>query len=338
MGNSIGNSVVLTLFGESHGMEIGAVLDGMAPGIAVSEAEIAAWLSERRPQDEVDTARREPDRFRVVSGVFNGYTTGAPICILIPNEDVKSGDYEAFHGLARPSHADYTAYMKYKGFEDYRGGGHFSGRITAGIVAVGAIALKALKNKGIDISTKLIRCGGIEGDEKCMREAVLQAKAENDSVGGVVQTVVTGLPAGIGNPWFDSVEGAISKGVFAIGGVKGIEFGAGFQIADMRGSEANDSLYYDNGKVLTRTNNSGGVNGGITNGMPVVFNTAIKPTPSIGKIQQTIDFLHETEAELKLSGRHDPAIVRRICPVITSMTAIVLCDLIALEYGTDYLR
>lgn len=378
MSNSIGNSVILTLFGESHGPETGAVLDGMAAGIPISEEEISDWLLQRRPRSSTETARHERDNFHIVSGVFNGYTTGAPICITIPNEDVRSGDYEAFHGLARPSHADYVAHVKYHGYEDYRGGGHFSGRITAPLVAVGAIAMKALNQKGIFIGTHILRCGGIcdapfstteiqpveqpeeakhlqeklvkeikwvnthdfpviSHVEKQMSAAIQQARNERDSIGGVVQTAVAGLPTGVGKPWFDSVEGCIARAVFAIGGVKGVEFGTGFSLADLRGSQANDSFFINEGKVQTRTNHSGGINGGITNGMPIVFNTAVKPTSSIARTQHTIDFLKGVDADLLLKGRHDPAIVRRICPVITSMTAIVSCDMLAMEYGTDYL-
>lgn len=334
MKNSIGTNVILTLFGESHGDEIGVVLDGMAPGIEVSEEFIASQLSKRRPQGPTETARVESDKFRIVSGVFNGYTTGAPICIIIPNENKRSVDYEANKGVARPSHADYTAHVKYCGFEDYRGGGHFSGRITAGIVAAGAIALKALERKGIAIDTQILSCGG-GGD---VETEILNAKNDLDSVGGKVQTVITGLQAGVGEPWFDSLEGVIAKAVFAIGGVKGVEFGAGFRFAEMRGSEANDQFCLKNGKIETLTNNNGGINGGISNGMPIVFNTAVKPTPSIAREQQSVNFLTGKEEKIEIKGRHDPAIVRRICIVITSIVAVVLCDMLSLKGGTDSLR
>ncbi|MCQ2117867.1 MAG: chorismate synthase [Bacteroidales bacterium] len=456
MKNSIGTSVILTVFGESHGPQIGAVLDGMAPGIQVDEKFIAQQLNKRRPCGTGESARVEEDEFQIVSGVFNGRTTGAPICILIPNKDVRSEDYKKNLGLARPSHADFVAHVKYNGFEDWRGGGHFSGRITAGIVAIGAIALSALKSRGINIGTHILKCAGVsdipfgcgkdaevpassvtdgqeaqlpESKEKCprtaksvaaesgydyckivseqlevlenklfpvldnveqeMQERILAAKNSGDSVGGVVQTAVTGLPAGVGEPWFDSLEGALSKAMFAIGGVKGVEFGSGFAMADMLGSQANDSLYYtvgdmnsgadsstvsnameqfssevnnehirpetfssdevknlasDHGKlhelqamVRTRSNNNGGINGGISNGMPVVFNLAVKPTPSIAVPQETVNMITGENATLKIVGRHDPAIVRRICPVVTAMTAIVLCDMLALAFGTNWL-
>ena len=361
MKNSIGSSVILTLFGESHGEEIGVVLDGMAPGIEVNLEAIEEALSKRRPQGPTDTARREADHFRIVSGVFNGHTTGTPICILIPNENTRSQDYEKSAGLARPGHADYAAHVKYAGFEDYRGGGHFSGRITAGIVAAGAIVTQALKAKGIRIGTHILSCGDIcdrafdnfEADfnelekkdfpvlepvEQQMKDYILSAKHELDSVGGRIQTAITGLPAGVGEPWFDSLEGVLSRAVFAIGGIKGIEFGAGFAFAEMKGSQANDAFFNENGSIKTRTNNNGGINGGISNGMPIVFNCAVKPTPSISRPQDTVDLSTGQDARLNLVGRHDPAIIRRICIVISSITAIVICDEMAKKFGTDWLR
>lgn len=370
MKNSIGTNVILTLFGESHGPAIGAVLDGLAAGIPVDEAFIASQLAKRRPQGPVDTARREKDPFQILSGVKDGFTTGSPVCIVIPNEDTRSADYEATKGLARPSHADYVAQVKYGGFQDYRGGGHFSGRVTAAIVAAGAIALKALAAKGIRIGTHILECGGVrdtdlnalatpdglalldsyvdalgeknfpvvEDIEEAVTAKILEAKEDCDSLGGIIQTAVTGLEPGLGEPWFDSLEGVLSKALFAIGGIKGVEFGAGFGFASMKGSQANDSFCIEDGKVLTRTNNNGGINGGISNGMPVVFNCAVKPTPSIAREQRTVNFLEGQDRPLCLKGRHDPAIVRRICIVVTSLVAIVLCDVLATSKGTDYLK
>ena len=361
MKNSLGTSVILTLFGESHGSEIGAVLDGFAPGIPVDEAFIAAQLAKRRPQGRTDTARREPDAFRIVSGVFNGRTTGAPICILIPNSDTRSADYEKSLGLPRPSHADYVAHVKYAGYEDWRGGGHFSGRITAALVAVGAIALAALRSKGIRIGTHILRCGDVRDAEfndlehemeileskdfpvispveEAMTEQILAAREQGDSIGGIIQTAVTGLEAGIGEPWFSSLEGVLANALFSIGGIKGVEFGSGFGFADLRGSQANDAFYLEDKQIRTKTNHNGGINGGISNGMPLVFNCAVKPTPSISQPQQTVNLLTGEEATLQLSGRHDPAIIRRICPVVTSLVGIVLCDQLALRHGTDWLR
>ncbi len=362
MKNSIGTSVVLTLSGESHGSGIVAILDGMAPGVPVSEEFIGRQLSLRRPCGAGETARREKDEFRIVSGVLDGHTTGAPIAILIPNEDVRSADYQSFDGLARPSHADFAAHVKYAGFEDRRGGGHFSGRITAGIVAAGAIALSALKAKGISIGTHILSCAGVSdvpfdldpaaqierldgmafpviSDVRAsMEERILEARSSGDSVGGVIQTAVCGLPAGVGEPWFGSVEGVIANAMLSVGAVKGIEFGSGFALAGMKGSEANDPWCPGPDGPRTLSNHNGGVNGGITNGMPLVFSAVVKPTPSIGLPQQTVDLDGEKGATITITGRHDPAIVRRICIVATSITAIALCDLLALRFGTDYLR
>lgn len=357
MKNTFGQSVTVTVFGESHGAAIGAVIDGLAPGIPVDTGYIERQLSRRRPSFKTDTARRENDAYNIVSGVFNGKTTGTPICIIIPNENTKSGDYD--YGKARPSHADYAAYCKYHGFEDYRGGGHFSGRITAAIVAAGAILSCALDRLGISVGTHILSCCGVADrefsdfgvdiqtlknsdfpvlDTGCaekMTERIEKIAAEGDSVGGKIQTAVSGLPSGLGEPWFDSVESSISHAVFSIGGIKGIEFGTGFGCCEMLGSEFNDSFREDGGRIITETNNNGGINGGITNGMPVVFNCAVKPTPSIYKKQKTVDFINGVNAELQIRGRHDPAIIRRICPVVDGVTAVVLCDMLAQRYGTD---
>lgn len=361
MKNTIGNNVSLTLFGESHGEAIGAVLDGIAPGIKVVEEFIDYQLSLRRPSGQISTAREEKDNYKILSGVFNGYTTGTPICIVIPNEDTKTKDYSEIMNKARPGHADFTAFSKYHGYEDYRGGGHFSGRITAGMVAAGAIAISALKNRGIFIGTHILKCGGIEDDafidynsqitalnskdfavindktaEK-MQSEILKAKQNGDSVGGVLETAVTGIPAGVGEPWFDTVEGMLSHALFSIPAVKGVEFGMGFSIADMLGSTANDIFYFENSAVKTKTNNNGGINGGITNGMPILFRCAIKPTPTIAKSQETVDFVNKTDTEIAAKGRHDPCIVHRARVVVDSITAIVLCDMLQGRFGTDWL-
>lgn len=361
MSNSIGKNVILTLFGESHGPYIGVVIDGLSAGIKVNEDFINEQLAKRRPSLNIETARVEKDKFEIVSGVLNGYTTGMPLCIIIPNENTKSGDYDKTFGLARPSHADYVAHMKYSGFEDYRGGGHFSGRLTAAIVAAGAICLDALKKKNILIGTHILRCGKvydtpfnnveeeiniinnkdfpvISDCDKAMADEIFKVKMDNDSIGGIIQTAICNLPVGLGEPWFDSFEGIISNALFSIGGIKGVEFGAGFGFADLTGSTANDQFTYRMGQVVTKTNNSGGVNGGITNGMPVIFNAAVKPTPSISKPQDTIDFINNKEATLEITGRHDPAIIRRICIVVTSLVAIVVCDVLSGTYGKDYLK
>lgn len=361
MNNSFGRNVVLTLFGESHGSAVGAVLDGLAPGIPVDEALIAAQLELRRPFGDLGTARCEEDRFTIVSGVFDGKTTGTPLCILIPNEETRSGDYEALRHLARPGHADYTAQCKYHGFQDYRGGGHFSGRLTAPIVAAGAVALAALRTRGIHIGTHILRCGGASdrgfedlradiakvnesrfavldaGAAEDMSCRIRQAAEQGDSVGGVLETAVIGLPAGVGEPWFDTVEGVLSHALFSIPAVKGVQFGAGFDMADALGSQYNDSFAVENGQIVTRTNHNGGVNGGITNGMPVLFRCMVKPTPSIRQSQQTVDFERMENSAIQISGRHDPAIIPRARVVVDSVTALVLCDLLTGRFGTDYL-
>ncbi len=361
MKNTLGSNVSITLFGESHGTAIGAVVDGLPAGIKVNDDFISHQLDLRRPVGKISTPRQESDKFNIVSGVFNGKTTGTPICIVIPNENTHSKDYSKTYGKARPGHADYTAFCKYNGCEDYRGGGHFSGRITAGLVAAGAIAIESLSKKGIKIGTHISKCAGIEdtpfsdlekdvnllsdkmfavlNDEKGeqMIKNIEKAAEDGDSVGGVLETAVIGLPVGVGEPWFDSVESLLSHALFSIPAVKGVEFGAGFSCADMRGSEMNDSFTLNDGKVTTKTNNNGGVNGGITNGMPVMFKCAVKPTPSISKDQETIDFINNENTVLSVKGRHDPCIVHRARVVVDSITALVLCDLLSQKFGVDWL-
>ena len=359
MKNTFGQSVSVTLFGESHGAEIGAVIDGLAPGLCVDEEFIRHQLSLRRPHGKISTSRVESDPFRIVSGVFEGRTTGTPLCILIPNTNTRSGDYEK--GLPRPGHADYTAECKYHGYQDYRGGGHFSGRITAALVAVGAIAISALRQNGIRIGTHISSLAGVPdrsfGDldtdleqlngmlfpvldpqaSDAMRGEIERAASVGDSVGGILETAVLGLPAGVGEPWFDTVEGVLAHALFSIPAVKGVEFGAGFGFANLRGSEANDGLRVENGRIVTATNHNGGINGGITNGMPVIFRCAVKPTPSIFCDQDSVDLKTMQNATLSLKGRHDPAIIHRARVVVDSVTALVLCDLLAQRYGTDFL-
>ncbi len=361
MKNTFGNNISITLFGESHGEAIGAVLDGLPAGIEVDEGFIYHQLNLRKPTGKISTPRKEKDEFKIISGVFNGKTTGTALCITIPNENTKSADYSANYGKARPGHADFTAFSKYNGCEDYRGGGHFSGRVTAGLVAAGAICIDALKKKNIFIGTHMKKCAGIEdapfenlkdnitalsqktfgviddSKEEEMVKNIEKAAAEGDSVGGVLETAVVGVPVGIGEPWFDSVEGVLSHALFSIPAIKGVEFGAGFLCADMKGSEMNDCLLYKDGNVVTKTNNNGGINGGIANGMPLIFSCAVKPTPSIGKAQETIDFINMENAVLKTEGRHDPCIVHRARVVVDSITAIVLCDLLCQKFGTDWL-
>lgn len=360
MKNTIGNSLTVTLFGESHGKAIGAVIDGIASGIKVDEEYIANMLSRRRPKDKLSTPRQEKDEFSILSGVFEGYTIGTPICISIPNADTHSSDYGQLQYKMRPSHADYTANCRYNGFQDYRGGGHFSGRITAALVAAGAMVLPALNKKGIYIGTHIKNIAGINDigftndneivdiskkdfpvlDETAkykMQQKILEAKTQGDSVGGVLETAIIGLPAGVGEPWFDTVEGMLSHAIFSIPAVKGVEFGLGFDFADKCGSEVNDQMYIDGDSVKCYTNNNGGVIGGITNGMPIVFRAAIKPTPTISKEQKTVDINTMSDTTLAARGRHDPCIVHRAAVVIESVTALVIADMLTVKYGTDWL-
>ena len=361
MKNSFGNNIILTLFGESHGEMIGCVLDGLTPGLYVDEDFLRFQLALRRPDGELGTARVEPDTFRIVSGVKDGKTTGTPLCILIENTAARSEDYVNLKNLARPGHADYAAYVKSRGFADLRGGGHFSGRLTAPLVAAGAILLQTLRKKGVVIGTHISRLAGVDDRAFCdlaeelpllnerrfavldeirgeqMKAAVLAAKQDGDSVGGILETAVLGLPAGLGEPWFDTLEGLLSHALFSIPAVKGVEFGDGFRLADLRGSEANDPWRTDGETLVTATNRSGGIHGGITNGMPLVFRCAVKPTPSIAKPQETVDYVNLSNATIQIAGRHDPTIVPRARVVVDSLTALVLADLLTGRYGTDWL-
>ena len=361
MKNTFGDHVSVTIYGESHGSSIGVVIDGLTPGIPVDRDFIAEILSKRRPSGAISTARQEPDPFVIESGVFEGHTTGTPVCIRIPNSDTRSRDYSGTRWLARPSHADYTANQKYHGFEDYRGGGHFSGRITAALVAAGGIVIPALAKKGIYIGTHIARCGGIadrsfgdlaedipslnqmdfavldDGAAEKMQARILEAKGQGDSVGGVLETAVIGLPAGLGEPWYDTVEGVLAHALFSIPGIKGVEFGAGFGISEMTGSQANDPFRMEEGQVTTATNNSGGINGGITNGMPVIVRCAVRPTPTLSMTQNTVDMQTGENAELASKGRHDPCIVHRARIVADCVTALTLCDLLVGRFGADWL-
>lgn len=336
MKNTIGNSLTVTLFGESHGKAIGAVLDGMPSGIEVDEEYIASQLTRRRPKDALSTPRQEKDEYSILSGVFEGHTTGTPICITIPNADTHSSDYGEMQYKMRPSQADYTANCRYNGFQDYRGGGHFSGRITAALVAAGALVIPALNKKGININTNILSIADETAEEK-QKEKILAAKADGNSVGGVLETEVTGIPAGVGEPWFDTVEGMLSHAIFSIPAVKGIEFGLGFGFADKMGSEVNDQMYVDGDTVKCYTNNNGGILGGITNGMPIVFSAVIKPTPTICKEQKTVDINTMSNTTLAARGRHDPCIVHRAAVVVESVTALVVADMLLTKYGTDWL-
>ena len=351
----------VTVFGESHGAGVGVLIDGICPGLRVDEDFIAHQLTLRRPAGKISTARREADEFVIQSGVFNGYTTGSPLCIFIPNTDTRSRDYTP--ELPRPSHADFTAHEKYHGFEDYRGGGHFSGRVTAGLVAAGAIVIDALREKGIYIGSRITSIADVTDNSPTvtdkdtllsladsafavldpvagekMQKAAEDAAANLDSVGGVLETIILGLPSGLGEPWFDGVESQIANAVFGIPAVKGIEFGGGFALSGKRGSEANDQMCIKSGRIATETNNSGGIQGGITNGMPVIFRTAIKPTPSIAIIQKTVNLNTGKESEMIIKGRHDPCIVHRARVVLDSVAALVVADMLTVRHGSDALK
>ena len=357
MADWTGNNIKLSIFGTSHGPYIGASIDGLPAGIKVNEDSIRKALSLRRPGGRISTARVEQDEFEIISGVFNGYTSGDCLTVIIANSDTRSKDYSELKIKPRPSHADYSANVKYDGFNDYRGGGHFSGRLTAAIVALCAIIRDVLSFKGITVGSHIRSIGEIEDDRLSFKKeeldylneqyfAVLneetkdkmlklieEARNSQDSVGGIIETAVLGLPCGIGEPYFDSVESRLASLIFSIGGVKGVEFGSGFDISRMYGHEANDEFAYDNGTVITLTNHNGGINGGITNGMPLVVSTAIKPTPSISRVQRTVSLQTGENCELEIHGRHDPCIVHRARIVVDSLICFGLLDLCISEYG-----
>lgn len=343
-----------TIFGESHGPAIGVVLTGVPAGLELDMEAVGADLSRRAPgQSELTTARKEADLPEILSGMFEGRTTGAPLCAVIRNTDTRSSDYAATRDLARPGHADYPAYVRYGGFQDYRGGGHFSGRLTAPLVFAGAVAKQLLLAHDVRVGAHISSIYGINDaaledwreleaagrkdfpvldDEKGeeMRAAIMQAKGEQDSVGGAIEGAVFGLPPGLGGPDFgDNVEGVFSKYLFAVPAVKAVGFGAGTAFSLMRGSEANDPLFMDDdGSVKAEQNCAGGINGGITNGMPVIFEVTMRPTPSIARAQYTIDMVKRKNAVLELKGRHDPCVVPRAVPVIEAAAALAACELL----------
>lgn len=348
-----GNKIKLSIFGESHGKSLGIVIDGLPSGINLDLDYIEKQMQRRRPgKNKLSTTRKESDSFHILSGIFNNHTTGTPLCAVIYNEDNKSKDYSILKSNMRPGHGDYTGYVKYSGFNDYRGGGHFSGRITAPLLFAGSIAMQMLESKSINIGSRIKKIYNIEDTDipkievealkklrnmdfpvisehqgKLMQEIILNARKDGDSVGGIAETFVLNVPAGYGEPFFDSVESKLSHMLFSIPAVKGIEFGAGFNITDLKGSQANDSYYIKDGAITTRTNNNGGILGGITNGMPIIFRTAIKPTPSISRTQKTVNIDAMENTELTIEGRHDPCIVQRVIPVIEGAAALVILDL-----------
>lgn len=350
-----GKNLRLSIFGESHAPAIGIVIDGLPPGIELDMENIRFQMNRRAPgKSKMSTPRGEKDEFEILSGYFNGTTTGTPLACMIRNADKRSSDYENIRKTPRPGHADYTGFIKYAGFNDYRGGGHFSGRLTAPLVFAGAIAQQVLSDMGVVISAHAQSVAGIQdlrfeevnvdkelidrlksselaaidpAKGELMKSEILKAREELDSVGGVVECIALGIPAGLGDPFFDSVESRLSGMLFSIPAVKGVEFGAGFEISNMRGSKANDEYVIREGRLSTRTNNNGGILGGITSGMPVVFRAAIKPTPSISQTQSSVDISSMKEVQLKVEGRHDPCIVPRAIPVVEAAAAIVILDM-----------
>lgn len=343
-----GQHLRLSIFGQSHSEAVGMTLDGLPAGIPVDLDELQSFLNRRAPgRNDWSTPRREEDRPEFLCGLKDGFTCGAPLSAIIRNSNTRPKDYSQLKITPRPGHADYTAEVKYRGFQDYSGGGHFSGRLTAPLCIAGGIVKQALKERGIAVDARIKAIAGIVdaspfaasvagkefpvADDKIgeqMREAIAKARAEGDSVGGVVECVVRGLPAGIGEPMFDGLENQIARMVFAVPAVKGIEFGAGFAAAGLRGGENNDAFCVQDGRIETLTNNAGGILGGISNGMPVVFRAAIKPTPSIAKEQQSVNLNSMGPSALRIEGRHDPCIVPRAVPVIEAAAAIAITDLI----------
>lgn len=354
MSSSFGNLLRFTIFGESHGEGIGVVLDGLPAGVRLDEDAILFQMKRRAPgRDAASTPRRESDLPHILSGVKNGATTGAPLCAFIQNTNTRSGDYDNLALCPRPSHADYTAFVRYNGYADMRGSGHFSGRLTAPLVFAGAVARQILARHGVTVGGHIASIGPLQdelfgadipaslleglarqdfpllnpGLEPDMRALILEAKREGDSVGGILETAAAGLPAGLGSPMFGGVENVLSALVFGIPAVKGVEFGAGFSITALRGSKANDAFYSEQGEIKTRTNHSGGIQGGITNAMPVVMRTAIKPTASIAREQESVNLQTGEPERLSVHGRHDPCIALRALPAVESAMCLGLLDL-----------
>jgi chorismate synthase len=349
--NSIGKDFVVTCFGESHGRCVGAVIDGCPAGLPLVVEDIQKEVDKRLPQkEEIVSARREEDAVELLSGVYEGFTTGAPICILVWNKEANSDDYEAMRHTPRPGHADYPARIKYLGFNDNRGGGRFSGRLTVAFVMAGAVAKKLLELAGIEVLAYATEIGGVkllsapsledikektyESSVRCpdpevalkMEEAILKAKSEGDSVGGIVECVASNVLAGVGEPLFDSLDAELAKMLFDVPAVKGVEFGVGFEAARLKGSQNNDPYVMRDGEVETVTNNAGGVLGGLSSGMPLVVRVAVKPTPSIAKEQKTVDLMEMKDATVQVKGRHDACVVPKAVPVVEASVALVLVD------------
>jgi chorismate synthase len=354
MSSQYGKKLRISIFGQSHSPAIGVSIDGLPAGIKIDIDELRAFLKRRAPgQNDISTTRAEDDSPEILSGLVETVTCGAPLAIIIRNKDTRSADYRELRDIPRPSHADFAAHIKYGGFQDVAGGGHFSGRLTAPLCAAGGICLQIVRGLGISIGAHILRIGNVQDDpfdpvtvssaefeliqknplpvlkqeaSEAMRKQILEAKEKGDSVGGIIECAATGLPVGLGDPMFDGIENRIAGIVFGIPGVKGVEFGSGFAVACCRGSENNDSFFMDGEKVRTRTNHSGGILGGITNGMPVLFRAAFKPTPSIGAEQDSVSLSKAENAVLQVKGRHDPCIVPRALPCVEAAAAIALYD------------
>ena len=358
MGSTYGKVLKISIFGESHGEVIGAVIDGFPEGIAIDDAFISAEMARRAPGGPLSTNRNESDQVKIVSGILGEFSTGAPICGIIENSDTRSKDYDKFRNVPRPSHADYTGGLRYKGYNDPRGSGHFSGRLTAPLVFCGALCKLYLRSKGIEIGSHFRSIGDasekslieypqdwvnvqlfktlrgkelsfIEDDS--MKKAIHninEAREDLDSIGGQVECAILGVEPGYANPMMETIESRIAALAFSVPAVKGIEFGAGFAFSGKKGSEANDCYIIEEGKVKLETNNNGGCLGGISNGAPIIFNVVFKPTPSIGKPQETLNLFTEEMEALEIKGRHDPCIAVRGLPVIEAIAAIAISDII----------
>lgn len=350
-----GNKIKYSIFGESHGEGVGIIIDGLEPGIELDFNFIKSEMQRRAPgKNKLSTARKEEDYFKILSGFFKGKTTGTPLCAFIENKNKISNDYDKIKEVMRPSHADYTGKIRYNGFNDYRGGGHFSGRLTAPLVFAGAVAKQILSKENIIIASHIKSIKNIQDEyfneqnlkestlksllsdefplidktkEKIMKEEILKAKNEQDSVGGIIECAILNVKPGVGDPFFNSVESILSQLLFSVPGIKAVEFGLGFKITNLNGSEANDNFYVEDNTIKTYSNNNGGILGGITNGMPIVFRVAVKPTPSIGKMQKTVDINKMENTLLQIKGRHDPCIVTRAIPVIEAVAAMGILEL-----------
>jgi chorismate synthase len=356
MSNSLGEAFRITLFGESHGSAIGVVIDGCPAGLELGVEDIQRAVDRRKPQNGAgQTARQEADAVEILSGLFNGRTTGAALSLLVRNRDTDSSAYEKMRFTPRPGHADYTAWVKYGGFNDYRGGGLFSGRVTVALVMAGALAAKLLGTLGIEVLAHTVQIGSVQAtvagadlvrsqiDANTLRcadpvaaaamlQEIEQAVQSGDSLGGMLECLVRNVPAGLGEPYFDTLEGQLAKAFFAIPAVKGVEFGAGFKVAGMSGAQNNDAFRMAGDRVVTETNQAGGILGGLSNGSPLVARVAVKPAPSIALTQSTVNLLSRQNSEIRISGRHDSCIVPRAAVVVEAMAAVTLCDL-ALRAG-----